>query len=172
MPEVHINRPGFTYSAFGAFTKNKERKQKNEKTGYARYFYQNRLSKVCFQYDIAYGDFKYLNRRTTADKVLSNKEFNIAKNRKYDGFQRGIVSMIYESFAKKISGGTDKYEIVSKKELEGELYKPVIRKLDKRKVQPPIEDICCSDIADMQLNSTFNRGFRLLSYVGLHGLFP
>ena len=40
---------------------------------------------------MVYGDFKNLNRRTTANKVLCDKAFNIAKNPKFDGYQRGLV---------------------------------------------------------------------------------
>ena len=50
------------------------------------------------------GDFKDLNRRTAADKVLRNKAFDIAKNPKHDGYQRGLTSMVYKCFDKKTSG--------------------------------------------------------------------
>ena len=50
---------------------------------------------------MAYGDFKYLNR-TSADKVLCNKAFNIAKDPKYDRYQRGLASMVYQFFDKKL----------------------------------------------------------------------
>ena len=53
---------------------------------------------------MAYGDFKDLNRRTTTDKVfkvLRDKAFNIAKNSKYDGYQRRLASMVYNFFNKK-----------------------------------------------------------------------
>ena len=49
-----------------------------------------------------FGDFKDLNRRTAADKVLRDKAFNIAKNPKYDGYQRGLASMVYKCFDKKL----------------------------------------------------------------------
>ena len=50
---------------------------------------------------MASGDFKDLKRRTTADKFLSDKAFNIAKNLKYDGYQRGLASVVYKFFDKK-----------------------------------------------------------------------
>ena len=50
---------------------------------------------------MAYGDFKGLSRRTGSDKILSDKAFNIAKNPKYDGYQRGLASMVYKCFYKK-----------------------------------------------------------------------
>ena len=61
-----------------------------------RYIYQNELDKGCFQHDMSYGDFKDLPRRTTSGKVFCNKGFNIAKNQKYDGYQRGFASVVYK----------------------------------------------------------------------------
>ena len=58
MPEMHLKQSGFTYSSFGPFTKNKERKQKFKETGDSRYIYKYELDKACFQHDIAYGDFE------------------------------------------------------------------------------------------------------------------
>ena len=47
---------------------------------------------------MAYGDFKVLARRTAADKVLRDQAFNIAKDTKYGGYQRGLASMVYNFF--------------------------------------------------------------------------
>ena len=93
MPEKHFKQPGFTYSACEPFTKNRKRIQKFKETGDTRYIYKNQLDKACFQHDMAYGDFKDLKRRTASDKTLRDKAFNIAKNPKYDGYQRGLASM-------------------------------------------------------------------------------
>ena len=71
--------------------KHKEKIKKIKETADSRYIYQNELDKACFQYDIAYGDFKRLDRRSAADKVLYDKAFDIAKNPKYDGYQRGLA---------------------------------------------------------------------------------
>ena len=79
MSEMHLKQPGFTYSACGPFTKNKERIQKFKETGDTSYIYKNELDKACFQHDMAYGDFKDLDRRRASDKVLRDKAFNIAK---------------------------------------------------------------------------------------------
>ena len=79
---MHLRQPGFTYSACGLFTKNKEKIKKFKETGDLRYIQQNELDKACFQHDMAYGDIKDLNRRTFADKVLHDKAFNIAKDPK------------------------------------------------------------------------------------------
>ena len=86
MPEMHLKQPGFTYSACGPFTKNKEQIQKFKETGDTSYIYKNELDKACFQHDMAYGDFKDLKRRTFSDKVLRDKAFNIAFK---------ILNMIY-----------------------------------------------------------------------------
>ena len=55
---------------------------------------QNELHKSCFQHDMAYEDFKDLPNRTVFDQALRDKAFNIAKNPKYDGHQRGITPKI------------------------------------------------------------------------------
>ena len=104
MPEMHIKQPGFTYRPCGPFTKNKERIQKFKQTGDSRYNYKNELEKACFQHGMAYGDFKDLAKRTGADKVLRDKAFNIAKDPEYDGYQRGLASMVHKFFDKKTAG--------------------------------------------------------------------
>ena len=96
MPEMHLRQPGFTYIASAPFTKNKERIQIFKETGDARYIYQNKLDKSCFRHGMAYGDFKGLTRRTASDKILRDKAINIAKNPKYDGYQRVLASMVYK----------------------------------------------------------------------------
>ena len=58
MPGIFLRQPGFTNSACGPFTKNKERIKKFKDTGGSRYIYQNELDKTYFQHDMAYGGFK------------------------------------------------------------------------------------------------------------------
>ena len=107
-------------------------------------------------------DFKDLNRRTFADKVLPDKVFNIAKYQKNDGYQRGLASMVYNLFDKKASDSGIKNENISNKELAKELHKPVSRKLNERKIHSPfIDNIWGANSADMQLISKFDKGFRL-----------
>ena len=111
------------------------------------------------KHDMAYGDIKDLPKRTAADKVLTNKAFKIASNQKYDGYQRGLASMVYTFFDKKSSGSG----IVNKEniQLANELHKPVIRKFRKTKVYSSFRDnIWGVDLADTQLLTTFNKGFR------------
>ena len=135
MPEMHLKQPGFTYSACGPFIKNKERIQKFKETGDTNYIYKNELDKACFQHDMAYGDFKDLARRTASDKVLRDKAFNIAKNLKYDGYQRGCTSMVYKFFNKKSASLADKpnkgsgVAMLQNEQLAEELHKPVIKKI-------------------------------------------
>ena len=104
MREMHLRQPVFTYFSCGPFTKNKGRIQKFRETGNSRYIYQNELEKDYFQHDMDYEDFKDLTKRTASDKILRDKAFNIAKNSKYDEYQRGIASMIYKLFEKKAAG--------------------------------------------------------------------
>ena len=162
MPEMHLKQPGFTYSACGPFTKNKERIQKFKETGDTSYIYKNELDKACFQHDMAYGDFKDLAKRTIADKVLRNKAFKIANDQEYDGYQRGLAPMIYKFSDKKTkrSGITNNKQNTQS---ANELHKRIIRKFEKRKVYSSFRDnVWGADLADMQLLSNFNKGFRFL----------
>ena len=94
MPSTHLKQPGFTYSACGAFTKKKQRIQKE--TGDTKYIYRNKLDKASFQHNMAYGKYKDLNKRTQSDKFLTDKVFEIAINLNYDGYQRALASMVYK----------------------------------------------------------------------------
>ena len=120
---------------------------------------------------MAYGDFKDLAKRTASDKVLRDKAFIIAKNLKYDGYQRGLASMVCKFFDKKTKGSgvttlANKSAIKSipqNEQLAEELHKPIIKKFKKRKVYSAYKNyICVADLADMQLISKYNKGFRFL----------
>ena len=128
-PEIHLKQRRFTYSTCGPFTKNKERIQKFKETGDSRYIYKNELDKACFQHDMAYGDFKDLAKRTASDKVLRDKAFKIASNPKYDGYQRGHISLVYNFFHKKSAGSGIKNGITQNQQLAEELHNPIIKKL-------------------------------------------
>ena len=177
MPEIcNLKQPGFTYSACGSFIKNKKRIQKFKETGDTSYIYKNELDKPRFQHDKAYGDFKDLAKRTAAHKVLIDKAFKIASDQKYDAYQRGLASMVYKFFDQKSQGSgrhssstwyrpssSANNEIKENTQLADELHKPIIRKFIKRKVYFSFKDnIWGVDLADMQLLSKFNKGFRFL----------
>ena len=117
-------------------------------TGNADFICKNELDKACFQYDMAYGKSKDLAERTQSDKVLRDKAFKIPSDPKYDGYQRGLASMVYKFFVKKSSGSgianEPNYQLVN------ELHKPIIRKFQKRKVHSSFRDnIWGVDLADM-----------------------
>ena len=130
MPEMHLRQPRFVYSACGPFTRYKKRIKEFKRTGDTRYIYRNEFDKACFQHDSAYADHKDLINRTEADKVLRDKAYDIASNPKYDGYQRGLASMVYKFFYKKSMGNG----IASSSILPDELHKTVIKKFNKRKV--------------------------------------
>ena len=138
MSKMHLKQPGSNYSACGLFTKNKERIEKFMQTGNTDFIYRNELDKACFQHDMAYGKSNDLIKRTQSDKVLKDKAFKIANNPKYDGYQRGLASMVYMCFDKK-STSLDKSKgsgIINEPnyQLATEVRKPIIRKFKKRKV--------------------------------------
>ena len=181
IPERHLKQPGLTHSACRPFTKNKERIQKFKETGDTSYIYKNELGKACFQHDMAYGDVKDIKRRTASDRTLRNKAFNIAKNPKYDRYQRGLASMVYKFSDKKSAGdgivnnnnnnnnddnsnNNDKSSYIKQNlQLAEQLHKPIVRKFKKRKVYSGFKDnIWGADLADMQLISKFSKRFRFL----------
>ena len=90
------------------------------------------LIRLVFQHDMAYGKTKDLVKRTQSDKVLKDKAFRIASDPNYDGYQRGLASMVYKFFDKKSSGSG----IVNEPnyQLANELHKPIIRKFKKREI--------------------------------------
>ena len=162
MPEIHLRQPQFTYSACGPFTKHEQIIQKFKETGDTNYIYKNELDKACFVHDAAYSDGKDLTKRTVANKILKNKAFDIAKDPKYDGYQRGLASMVYKFFDSKVSGSGAKIT-PENEQLDNELHKPIIRKFEKRKIYSTFKDnIWGVDLADMQLLSKYIKGIRFL----------
>ena len=91
MRKMYLKQPGFTHSACGLFTKNKERIEKFIQTRNTDFIYKNELDEACFQHDMVYGKSKDLIKRTQSEKVLKDKAFNIANNPNYDGYQRGLA---------------------------------------------------------------------------------
>ena len=149
MPEMHLRQPQFVNSACGPFDRHKGRIKDFKRTGDTRYIYRNELDQACFQHDSAYADHKDLINRTEADKVLKDKAYNIASNPEYDGYQRGLASMVYKFFDKK-STGSGITTARSSSILADELHKSIIEKFNKRKVYSQFKDnIWGVDLADM-----------------------
>ena len=88
------------------------------------FIYRNELHKASLKHDMAYGKSKDLAKRTKSDKVLRNKAFEIARDPKYDGYQRVLASMVYQFFNKKSSGSGIANE--PNYQLANELHKPII----------------------------------------------
>ena len=95
---MHLKQLDFTYSASGLFTKNKERIEKFKQTGNTNFIHKNELDKACFQQGMAYGKSKDLTKRTQSNKVLKDKPFKIASDRKCDSYERGLASMVHKFF--------------------------------------------------------------------------
>ena len=93
--------------------------------------------------------------------------FDIAKNPKYDGHQRGLAAMVINFFLKYLLHSQInllpvmvlKNENMSEQPLAEELYKTITKKFKNRNVQSPfVDNIQAADLADMQLINTFNNG--------------
>ena len=99
MSKTHLKdlRVG-TYNACGPFTRHKDIINRFIQTGDTNCIYKNELDKACFAHDAAYSDFKDIENRAAADKILRDKAYKIAKDPKYYGGQRGLASMVYKFF--------------------------------------------------------------------------
>ena len=165
MPDMHLKQPGFTYSAWGPFTKNKGRIEKFSRQQIQILFIGMNLIKLVFNMIWLMANQKILGKRTQWDKVLRDKEFKIASDPKYNGYQRGLASMVYMFFDKKSSGSA-----VNKLnyQLADEFHKSIIRKRKKRKVYSSFRDNSWGvDLADMQ---SLNK-YKLIFLVKMSGLF-
>ena len=160
----------FVYSACGPFTRHKERIKKFKQTGDMCHIYRNELDKACFKHDSAYADHKDLINRTEADKVLKDKAYDIASNPEYDGYKRGLASVVYKFLDKKSMGSgiakdTAEPSALARSSLilAYELDKPVVKKFNKRKVYSQFKDnIWGEELADMQSLSRKNKGIKYL----------
>ena len=112
---------------------------------------------------MAYEDFKDLPKRAASDKVLHGEAIHILKNPKYDGYQRGLASVVYKCFDKRSARGkglNSNFDSENQ-QLDQELHKSVIRKFEKHKVYSSFKDkIWDADLADIQLISKYNRGVK------------
>ena len=168
MLELHLVDPIVKkYSACGPFTKHTQRIQDFLNTGKLSYIYKNDLDQACFQHDMAYNKFKDLEKITQSDIVLKNKALSIASNPQYNGYERGLASMVYKFFDKNSEGPGLK----ENQQLANEPHKPIIRTFRKRKVHSSFRDnIWGEDLTDMQLISKYNKEIRyLLCVIDLFG---
>ena len=170
MPEMHLRQPRFVYSACGPFTRHKERIKEFKRTGDTRLLYRNELDKACFKHhNVAYAKAKYkdVENRLISDQKLRNSAYDIASNPKYNGYHRGLASMVYKFFDSKVAQ-LDKKTMSGKgtgnnKILAEELHKPVIKTFNKRKVYSQFKDnIWGVDLADMQSLRKKNKGIKYL----------
>ena len=111
---------------------------------------------------MAYGESKDLAKRTQSDKDLRDNAFKIASDPKYDGYQRGLASMVYKLFDKK-SSGSGVAATEPNYQLENELHRQIIRKFKKKKIYSLFRDnLWGVDLADMQSLSKYNKGIKYL----------
>ena len=167
MPEMHLRQPQFVYSACDPFTRHKKRIKEFKRTGNTCLLYRNELDQACFKHDVACAKYKDVENRLISDQKLRNSAYDISSNPKYDGYQRGLASMVYKFFDSKVAP-LDKKTMSGKgiknnKILAEELHKPVIKKFNKRKVYLQFKDnIWGVDLAYMQSLSKKNKGIKYL----------
>ena len=137
---------------------NTEKIQKFRETCNLRNLYRNKLDKACFVHDAEYSDNKDLAKRIISDKILKDRAYEIAKNCNYDGYERAVVSMVYNFFDKKAGSGIS----VNEQRVE-ELHKPIIKKIKKRKVYARFKDnIWAADLAKIESFRSKNENIKYL----------
>ena len=94
MPELNLKYPGFTYSAWGLFTRHRERIQKLRDWSKLKHLFRNELNKLCVAHDAAYFDNENLAKRSFFDKILIDKACEIARISEDDSYQRAVTSML------------------------------------------------------------------------------
>ena len=127
------------------------------------------LIRLVFNMTWLMGILKIKKKEHFLTNFLRDKTFSIAKNPKYDGYQRGLASMVYNFFDKKSKGSCVDMEVKHNEQLAKELHKQIIRNVENRTVHSGFKDnIWGADFADVQLISKFNKGFRfLLCVIGI-----
>ena len=142
MLEMNLKQPGFTYSACGSFTKNKERIQKLKKQERQAIFTKIDLIRLVFNMIWLMEILKIQQEEQLL--IKRDKTFNIATNPKYDGYQRGLSSMVYKFFDRKSkSGGVNiplEFNELNNEKSAKELHKPIIRKFKIRTVYSRYKD--------------------------------
>ena len=124
--------------------------------GSTDFIYKNERDKTCFEQDMAYGKTKDLTKRIQSDKILRDKAFKVRSDPKYDGYQRGLASMVNKFFDKRSSGNGSASE--PNYQVANELHEPIIRKFKRRKVYSSFRDnIWGVDLADMQSLSKYDK---------------
>ena len=98
MLELNLKQAGFTYSAWRSFTKHCERIQKFREIGNLKHLFRNELNKLCFAHDAANSDSGDLPKKTSLDKILIDRAFEIARNSEDDGYQTVLAGVVYKFF--------------------------------------------------------------------------
>ena len=95
LPELHFRKPLFTYSAGGPLMKIVKKFES------LKYIYKNELDKACFTLDAVYANSKDFAKKAASDIILKGRAYEIAIKPKNNGYQRGLVSTVYNFFDKK-----------------------------------------------------------------------
>ena len=129
-------------------------------TGNRDFIYKTELDKACFQHDMTFGKANDLVRRTQSDKVLTDKAFKIASDPKYDGYQRGLASMVYKFVIKNLVG----VALLMKQIISWQMnfISQLLENSKKEKYIHHLDNIWGVDLADMQSLSRYNKGIRYL----------
>ena len=122
MPKMHLWDPKVKiYSACGPFTRHKQRINDFMGDGKLSHITKNRSDAACFQHDSTYNEYKDSLNRKKSNVALKKKALKIATDPKFDGYQKGLASMVWSFFDKRTKGMGLNSQIAE------ELHKPIIK---------------------------------------------
>ena len=164
--------PEFTYTAYGPFTKDRERIEKFRETGNLKILYRKESDKAGLALDTSYLDSKDLSKNYIyiyiyiylSDKIFKDRDYEITGSRGYDGYQRGLASLCYK-FVDQKNGSrgwvTSKDGIYLNEQLDKDLHKPVTKKFKRRKVYARFKDnIWAEDLAEIESLSSLKKNVK------------
>ena len=98
---MHSKQTGLTYSVCRPFAKHHDKIQEFRETDHLKHLYRYELDKACFAHDAPYFESKGLAKKTISVTILKDRAYELARNRKYDGYHRALASIVYNFLSKK-----------------------------------------------------------------------
>ena len=102
---MHSKQTGFTFSVSRPFSTHLNKIQEFRETGNLKHSYRYELDKACFAHDALYFESNDLAEKTVSLKILKDRTYELAWNRKYDGYQSALASTVYNFVHKKTEWG-------------------------------------------------------------------
>ena len=116
------------------------------------------MDKSCFAHDAAHSYSSVLTKRAISDRILKDRGYETARNRNYDGYQRALASMVYNSVEDKTGS-----RVSANEQLAEKLHKQLIKKFKRKKIYARFKEITwAADLAKKESLSSKNKNVKYL----------